>query len=119
MKFLIPILILILSLPTLAQEEAPLEPPYTRAPAQNPPLEAPYTSAPAQAKAGVQDLSTRSIPKPHKIDEDSGDYYYDSEPGAAAIYYDFDNVPPISGSVFVSVVLFCPDVVGLFCLHYI
>lgn len=98
------LLIVLLPLASLAAEDAaPLEPPYTRSPQQAAPIEPPYSKLPEPNKDEFQleDLSLRPIPKPTHINEDTGTYYYDYESADEAVYYDFDNVPPITGSIFV------------------
>lgn len=78
------------------EEAEVLEPPYSRAPSQNK-LEPPYSKAKPSIIAPYAD---QPIPKPTKINEDSGTYYYGDKKSSEAVYYQIDDLPPTSATIF-------------------
>lgn len=81
----------------VAEEAPPLEPPYTRAPAQEdaPPVEPPYTKKEKKQLDSypAEDLTQRRIPQPTSINEDTGTYYYEEKSSQDALYYEIDEDP--------------------------
>lgn len=64
-----------------ADEQPPLEPPYTRS---------------------VEDSELKPIEKPQSV-SDEGEYYYSSSSNPDAVYYDMTHLPPIKGAVYLRV----------------